>query len=879
MAGILDYYPRNDHAPYAGHSPTAILGVCFVLFFGTALRTFSVRKSWPCVKLPFSVVKFPYTVQLFFFSGCIGTLIHGPFACSNFLRADFGEFGASMMVLARIDPHTLMYVFLPPLVFASAYASHFHIMRIAIGQFTLLAGPGMLISAVLTALIFYGIFDKMDTPDGQPYGFNDFSLCLMLGSILSATDPVAVVAVLKEVGASKKLATIIEGESLVNDGTAYVLFTVCFQMYLYSLGVRDDYATNHDGWSICGAFITLSFGGLLVGWIFGVVSSHWLSRIDDDELAEMAITLFTCYLAFYTAELFHTSGILCCVSLGVYYSYKGKSNISVAAHEPVEKFWEALEYIANTLVFFIAGLISAERAIWHKETTAAEFGKAFLLYILCSIIRMGVTFMFYPCLKKMGYGMSVKDCFVIGFSGLRGAVGLSLALLVEQNENVPVHIRRKVMFFTATLAFGTLVVNGTAMKWLLNKLGMTKVTHAQMLALKHAEDALDVKMKEFKVKFMEEDNLLKDVDWKSADEVLESIRTITVESMAPKQWQKLEAMKTEIVAAGGGKTSGKAILNVASKRAASKRRRASLVGTLDQSKSGHQTAVKVSSGIQSDDAEMKAAENEEHSTRTLNMIHYALHELMHDGWITAVNADMINEALHIGHDVLEKTDCEGGEVLAESLSATWVELYSFCLSKSTMLTCIGSACPVTISSRITQTLIKNSYTAVHCYVLALRHTVKYMEEHPLNELGAGDDTIGLAIIGSLKEAEEEPLRYLEDMVEKFPNVCMAVKTQIALNVILVERKHQITGLSKSGTLDTGEQEQLILVCNKTQKLVNTHFTSKARTIAKKRLTEGVKLQGPEMSLQPSKRLSQDRHLVHDAKSPAQGPLSHDKGPV
>jgi NhaP-type Na+/H+ or K+/H+ antiporter len=242
---------------------------------------------------------------------------------------------------------------------------------------------------------------------------------------------------------------------------------------------------------------------LAIGWIFGIAGSFWLSRVDDDELSEMAITLFTCYLSFYTAELLHTSGILCCVSLGLYFSYKGKSNISVGAHEAVEKFWGCLEFIANTLVFFIAGLICAERAIWHKETTFEEFCKSFLLYILLSIIRMGITFTFFPCLRKMGYGMSAKDAFVIGFSGLRGAVGLSLALLVEQNPAVPGHIRRKVMFYTATLAFYTLFFNGTAMKWLLTRLGMTKVSHAQLLALKHAEDALDSKLQEFKKTFQD----------------------------------------------------------------------------------------------------------------------------------------------------------------------------------------------------------------------------------------------------------------------------------------------------------------------------------------------------------------------------------------
>ena len=94
----------------------------------------------------------------------------------------------------------------------------------------------------------------------------------MLGSILSATDPVAVVAVLKELGASAKLATIIEGESLVNDGTAFVVFTVCFQMYLNDLGVVGPEAVDHTAFTIIWSFIRLSIGGLLIGWLFGIAA-------------------------------------------------------------------------------------------------------------------------------------------------------------------------------------------------------------------------------------------------------------------------------------------------------------------------------------------------------------------------------------------------------------------------------------------------------------------------------------------------------------------------------------------------------------------------------------------------------------------------------
>jgi hypothetical protein len=144
---------------------------------------------------------------------------------------------------------------------------------------------------------------------------------------------------------------------------------------------------------------------------------------------------------------------------------------------------------------------------------------------------------------------------------------------------------------------------------------------------------------------VDKQDLLDGVDWNSADEVLSSIRTITVDRLPVKQWNKLESMKSEIVSAGRNGNVGLAA-KAAANSAKRGGRRQSLVGKLDQSQSSHQTAVTVTGVGDSSHCDAKDAEEEEHCMRTLNMIHYALHSLTHEGWITAVNSDMINESLH-----------------------------------------------------------------------------------------------------------------------------------------------------------------------------------------------------------------------------------------
>ena len=114
-----------------------------------------------------------------------------------------------------------------------------------------------------------------------------WNACVMFGAIISATDPVAVVALLKELGASRRLATLIEGESLLNDGTAMVLFSV-----LYDL-VKGE---SMDGFAVFCTFVRLSFGGVLLGVLWGIITSLWLKRIDTNSNLETNLTIVSAYL-------------------------------------------------------------------------------------------------------------------------------------------------------------------------------------------------------------------------------------------------------------------------------------------------------------------------------------------------------------------------------------------------------------------------------------------------------------------------------------------------------------------------------------------------------------------------------------------------------
>jgi NhaP-type Na+/H+ or K+/H+ antiporter len=173
-------------------------------------------------------------------------------------------------------------------------------------QSLLLAGPGVIISTVCTAVFGMIIF---------PYGWS-WPVALLFGAILSATDPVSVVAALDEIGAPSKLTVLIEGESLLNDGSAYVLFLIFKSMAAGTHGDEEvvkiwfvDAADRKHVYGMFMWFVQLAFGGPLVGWICGILASSLLMVCHADLLPEVSILLLSWWGTFYLAEnVFHVSG-------------------------------------------------------------------------------------------------------------------------------------------------------------------------------------------------------------------------------------------------------------------------------------------------------------------------------------------------------------------------------------------------------------------------------------------------------------------------------------------------------------------------------------------------------------------------------------------
>jgi len=249
-----------------------------------------------------------------------------------------------------------LFVFLPALIFESAFNSDWHIFKKIFGQVLIMAGPMLLISTLLSALMMRHVLGY--TEDHRNF---DFKAALLYGAIISATDPVAVVALLKELGASKKLSTLIEGESLLNDGTAMVVFFVVLDF------VKGESATPID---VFKKFVTLAGGGAAFGVIFGVLASFILTKIFNNFVLEVNTTIVVCYVMFYFAEFTNLgfSGILSLVAFGLYMTYSGKTKISIESQHALHHVWGYIGFAAETLIFILSGVIIGDRFLGGGAT-------------------------------------------------------------------------------------------------------------------------------------------------------------------------------------------------------------------------------------------------------------------------------------------------------------------------------------------------------------------------------------------------------------------------------------------------------------------------------------------------------------------------------
>ncbi len=340
----------------------------------------------------------------------------------------------------------LMTIFLPALLFEAAiHVSGRELRRLAPSLLTL-AIPGVLLAAFATALVLKAELVAFELETSIP-----FLELLLFGTIIAATDPISVVALFKQLGVEKRLAVLVEGESLLNDGTAIVLF-----------GIVLEHVRGSES-SMAGAliqFILVAGGGVLIGAAIGLLSS-WITSLIDDPLFEIALTSVTAYGAFLVAEHVHVSGVLAVVIAGLLVGNIGKKRgMSPQSRMAVLGFWAYAAFFINSILFLLLGLEV------HPELIFRNAGVVLLAFLAVLAARATSVFGSLPLLRRIGQPIDRKKATVLWWGGLRG--GLSMVLVLSLPADV--QSRDALIAMTFGVVLLSVVLQGTTMNLLLKRL-------------------------------------------------------------------------------------------------------------------------------------------------------------------------------------------------------------------------------------------------------------------------------------------------------------------------------------------------------------------------------------------------------------------------
>ncbi len=352
-------------------------------------------------------------------------------------------------VQIRVMPELILTLFVPPLVFEAAFHLDLAEVRRNLPVLLLLAVPGVVVTTLMVGALL-----GVSTPLGLP-------LALVFGSLIAATDPVAVLAVFRRLGAPRRLSVLVEGESLLNDGTAIAVFGIVLAM---ALG---------QGFSLAGSashFVSVAVGGVVVGLSLGWLISALIAHIDD-YFIETTLTTVLAFGAYLVAEQFHFSGVLAVVGAGLVNGNLGSRGMSPTTRVVLVSFWEYLAFVATSLVFLLIGLqvdLPALIAAWQPIAAA-------VLAVMAA--RTIVVYGLGWVANRLGERVPLRWQHVLNWGGLRGGISLALALSLPASLGAGGRLLQ-------TMAFGvvlfTLMVQATTIGPLLHRLRL--ITHSEAQA-------------------------------------------------------------------------------------------------------------------------------------------------------------------------------------------------------------------------------------------------------------------------------------------------------------------------------------------------------------------------------------------------------------
>jgi monovalent cation/hydrogen antiporter len=361
----------------------------------------------------------------------------------------------------ELPPDLVLVLFLPPLLYQASFFASPRELRADTRTISLLAVGLVLVTMVAVAAAAHALVD------GMPW-----SAAFALGAIVSPTDPLAATSIARRLGVPRRLVTVLEGESLVNDATALVA---------YRLAVAAVVTGSFTLWEAGVRFVAGGLGGIVIGLAVGWLIAEARRRLDDP-VTEIILSVVTGYAAYLPAELLGASGVLAAVTAGLYVGWRAPRIATAATRLLGFSFWEVLVYLLNAVLFVLVGLqLHPILGRLGERSAALVVGVAALVSVVVIAMRMAWGFTVPYLVRAVdrraaqrARRVGARQRLVMGWSGMRGAVSLAaaLALPLEASGGRPFPERGLIVFVTFAVILVTLVLQGLTLPNLIRRLGV-----------------------------------------------------------------------------------------------------------------------------------------------------------------------------------------------------------------------------------------------------------------------------------------------------------------------------------------------------------------------------------------------------------------------
>ena len=401
----------------------------------------------------------------------------------------------SFLSTFNLTTDLLFFVFLPTLIFESAYNMNFK--EAWENKFTIsaLAVVGLIVSALFIAFVGSWLLGLagLQVP---------FLVMFLFGTIISATDPVAVLAMFKEFGAPKRLAMIFEGESLFNDASAFAIFLIVIEVIKSGTSLLDNAFTGFL------SFTSMIIGGIVFGSLVGVIFSKVLEKIKDNEKVEITLTMIVAHITFIFAELIsenvligghelRISSIIATVVASMVIGNYGRYKISPRVEEYMDKFWEYFAFVANSLVFIMMGSLFAKLFSGDKTFLVPIF----IAILVVTIARVVAVYAITVPMNLINVEEKIPSSWakIMAFGDLKGAIAVIMLLFIPvdltiDGWNFAYSIKDFLTVITVGCIFFTLFVKATFLEQVMKLLGINDLSDIERLEYEESKALMYTKV-------------------------------------------------------------------------------------------------------------------------------------------------------------------------------------------------------------------------------------------------------------------------------------------------------------------------------------------------------------------------------------------------